>query len=388
MSDKTHIQWTDATWNPVTGCTRVSEGCRHCYAERLTATRLAHQPKYAGLAVMHGAAHKVREGIHEPASGGEARWTGEIRLHPDVLDQPLKWRKGRRIFVCDMSDLFHEKVPFEFIDRVFAVMALAPRHTFQILTKRPGRMAEYLNGDDGRWYHWKDEAARINCDVVFAPKTPLPNVWLGTSIEDQATADERIPELLKCPAAVRFLSVEPLLGPVDLGMSTATCNCCARWPSRWIRVRHPVGPELPFLIASPDLVADAGIYRAESNKHGALSVRTPAGLLGIKPDEMDVLPGVDWVIVGGESGPGARPCDMAWIRSIVGQCQAAGVACFVKQVGARPISSAACSIDCRCGLHYGFKFSKGDWPGEWPEDLRVREFPGEKHKAESTKQKC
>lgn len=272
MSEQSNIEWTDASWNVVTGCTRVSEGCRHCYAERLTATRLRENPRYAGLAVLNG--------------DGDARWTSEVRCHDDLLDVPLRWRNPRRVFVCSMSDLFHPDVPFEFIDKVFAVMALCPQHTFQVLTKRPERMAEYHHDRD-----WGDAANSITNNLIrrldgalyFGGEIipPLPNVWLGTSVEDQPNADERIPHLLKCPATVRFLSVEPLLGPVDLHDAF---------------YRPRLGPNDPYKRLQ-DIIL------------------------------------IHWVIVGGESGPGARPMDPAWARSIRDQCVAAGVPFFFKQWG-------------------------------------------------------
>jgi len=478
MGDNSKIAWTQATWNPVVGCSHVSPGCANCYAERM-ATRLAAmgQPRYVGL---------TRDGL----------WTGEVRIVPEVLDQPIRWKRPRHIFVNSMSDLFHESVPDAFIDQVFAVMALCQRHVFQCLTKRAPRMMEYMTkgsvdrvralvqnamhdqrarnvvggpvrggrtregvedrqatrsrsqkrgrvssrGDDesmregaGRMdrsvgilvgvgnaerkeagdrgasnrldiQQWsntcrphnqpsqreqggqqagesrvgdlfaakgtryqragsqtlglsggeppKDEtygcgrgsyatSARVRHDserdsseirdgpkgrVCDLPTTdmeahitwPLPNVWLGVTAEDQQRADERVPLLLQTPAALRFVSVEPMLGPVDIGEYLKTI--------RWMNSESPMDGWL------------------------------------------------NWVIVGGESGSGARPCRLKWVRSVVEQCKAAGVPCFVKQLGARPVgyfqegqehewipSSRACSL-----------------PAEWPEDLRVREMPGVK----------
>ena len=338
MSTASNIEWTDATWNPVTGCTRVSAGCDHCYAVTMT-HRLEGmgQAKYAGLTVLN--------------PRGERHFNGVVRCHEDALEVPLKWKTPRLVFVNSMSDLFHEKVPFEFIDRVFAVMALCPRHTFQVLTKRPGRMAEYLAALDVNRI-WRcvgkliGEDAFTKRDAVLPHGSaeesawwdeggPLPNVWLGTSVEDQAAADERIPHLLKCPAAVRFLSCEPLLGAVNLSAFFG-------------------GPYV--------------------------------GLPGDKVHENYNF-GIHWVIVGGESGKGARPCNVAWELSIVGQCRAAGVPVFVKQVGARPIGVCPCKADdgdphqgCpACGgdgaISLHLHDPKGSNWNEWPEDLRVREFP-------------
>ena len=283
MAEHSHIEWTDATWTTITGCSRVSPGCVNCYAERLTATRLAHKPKYAGLARM-------------TKSG--PRWTNEIRLHPDGLFKPLRWKRPRMIFVNSMSDTFHEKVPFEFLDKLFAVMALCPQHTFQVLTKRPERMAEYLNGVGliGEQYGrtnriiWGAETFASDAwDKAEHFYLPLPNVWLGTSVENQEEADRRISHLLKCPAAVRFLSCEPLLGPIDL-----------------VDFLRPKAGDLGWT-------------------SGILGVRVCHELLKDRLQE-------HWVIVGGESGPGKRPMDLAWARSIRDQCKAAGVPFFCKQI--------------------------------------------------------
>lgn len=170
MADTSKIEWTDSTWNPITGCTLVSEGCRHCYAARLAATRLKHHPSRKGLARINAA--------------GEAKFTGEVRFNEQWLDQPLRWRKPRMIFVCAHGDLFHESVPDEWIDRVFAVMALSPHHTFQVLTKRPDRMLKYLDNDPrdqinaagGEIAHWADMEDHV--------AWPLPNVWLGPGVVD------------------------------------------------------------------------------------------------------------------------------------------------------------------------------------------------------------
>jgi protein gp37 len=294
------------------------------------------QRKYAGLT------KKVN---------GLTVWTGKINLSEAGLSEPLTWRKPRRVFVNSMSDLFHEGVPFDYIDRVFAVMALTPRHTYQVLTKRPERMAEYLIDSRDMLGNKTDERVSMEAENVGGDRDkplpwPLANVWLGTSTENQRAADERIPHLLKCPAAVRFLSCEPLLGPIDLK------------------------PWLGFL----PLPSDAARYL----------------------ERMSGVPRLHWVIVGGESGPGARPCNVEWVRSIVGQCGAAGVACFVKQLGSVPTMDAAVwkamsdigpvpLLDHR-GAKLGPELvrlhiegsSKGGEMDGWPQacaDLRVREFP-------------
>lgn len=304
MADRTAIEWTDATWNTIGGCTRVDEGCRNCYAEVMAARFNGPGQWGEGLAQI-------------VTSGGQKdhRWTGKVIFRPDTspdaLTQPLRWKKPRRIFVNSTADTFHESVPDDWIDRIFAVMALCPQHTFQVLTKRPERAREYLAGAERRF---KELACDMACDenwpVVLSipPKLvppasmvpkgyrvidltlwPLPNVWLGTSISDQASADLRIPHLLATPAAVRFLSAEPLLGPLDLR----------------------------------NLLVD----------EGEVAFRVDA--LDREHSWHDLYGGgrLDWVIVGGESGPGARPMHPDWARSLRGQCQAAGVPFFFKQHG-------------------------------------------------------
>ena len=257
------IEWTDETWNPTLGCSRVSPGCDNCYAERESSGRLNSLPAYAGLTVGR-------------------KWTGEIREIPDRLDKPLRWKRPRRVFVNSMSDLFADQVSDVYIARVFAIMALANQHTFQVLTKRPQRMASLL-GRAGAGNFWTLVAAALRGDHgdtesrerlldtltrVDGGGVALPNVWLGTSIESQTFAF-RARHLLETPAAVRFVSAEPLLGPLDL--------------SPWL---------------TPSM--------AET---------------------------VDWVIVGGESGPNARPMRPEWARSLRDQCQRAGTAFLFKQWG-------------------------------------------------------
>jgi protein gp37 len=281
MSDKTEISWTDATWNPVVGCTKVSAGCDNCYAIR-TAHRMTANPNPL-----------VSQAYAGTEAGGE--WTGKVNLLTDRLDQPLRWRKPRRIFVNAQSDLFHKDVPDEFIARVFAVMALTPRHTYQVLTKRHGRMRSLLRSDNFR--PAVEDAMR---GIVAAYRTerawyaawPLPNLWLGVSVEDQSTADLRMPALLDTPAAVRWISAEPLLGPVDLRGLLQCFHCKTTHKFELCdRMSHPV-------------------------PYGALSKRH-----------------VDWVVVGGESGPGARPMHPAWARTLRDQCAASGVPYFFKQWG-------------------------------------------------------
>jgi protein gp37 len=318
MAD-TKIEWTNKTWNPIAGCNDKSEGCRNCYARGMARRlELMGSEKYKGLTVLQGS-HMV--------------WTGKISFDEGALLQPLSWKKPRMIFVNSMSDLFHENVTDEMRDRIFAVMALCPRHTFQVLTKRPERMLEYVSGayvdrveELTVWEQFGDCAQHISKVAKWVPpeydhtdsghrmmnagywdwhpKWPLPNVWLGVSVENQAAADERIPMLLQTPAAVRFLSCEPLLGPVDL-----TCIPCEHNES--------------------SIAGAVGTYNAVAGSWW------PA--LGDANEEykrrLEELPRLDWVICGGESGPGARPMEQAWAESLRDQCAAAGVAYFMKQMG-------------------------------------------------------
>ena len=307
MGDKTGIEWAQATWNPLVGCTHVSAGCDHCYAAREASGRLSGLPAYQGLAVA-------------------GRFTGEVRLLHEKLDQPIRWRKPRRVFVNSMSDLFHDGVPDEYIAKVFAIMARAHWHQYQVLTKRPGRMSSLLGGDqwpyllaDAMDKFSRDRGEDIGVRLMYRTQLtggsmlPLRNVWLGTSVEDQKWANVRIPQLLRTPAAVRFLSMEPLLSAVDLG---------------------------PWL---------------------AVDRAAPVVGLGSR--------GIDWVIVGGESGPGARPMHPDWARDLRDQCLAARVPFFMKQLGA--FQRAPNGRDfIRAGGH------NGD-PAGWPEDLRVRQYPND-----------
>ena len=300
MADKTGIQWSDATWNPTTGCDRVSTGCDNCYA-----MTLAKRLKSMGSAKYQTDGHPFTSG---PGFG--------VAVHPDALDQPLRWKRPRRIFVNSMSDLFHKDIPDEFIARVFAVMASCQRHTFQVLTKRHARMRSLLRSD------CFTQAVRDSMiplltqgvpDFRAIDVWPLPNVWLGVSAEDQHWADIRIPALSLTPAAIRFVSAEPLIGPIRLHRGHGHC------PTH----------DFPGGFCSspcPDL---------------------------IRPD---------WLIIGGESGPGARPMEIDWARTLVRQSREAGITPFVKQLG------AVTGIPLGAGSH------GGDWDA-WPADLRVREFP-------------
>jgi protein gp37 len=265
MSEKTGIEWTDATWNPVTGCTKISPGCAHCYIERTPPFRMNHR-RFNG------------------------KGTTGVQLHPERLNIPFRWRKPRRVFVNSLSDLFHDAVPTEFILKVFETMAFAKNHIFQVLTKRPQRM-KHLLAYGPKMLCDSPEHHRLLCTM------PLPNVWLGVSVENQHFADERIPLLLDTPAAIRFISAEPLLEPIEL-------------------------PE--------------AAYKCPGNEPHAQ------------------CPCLDWVIVGAESGPGARDCDYEWVYELVDQCQEVCLPIFVKQL-------------CKNGIKIPYD--------SWPEPLQVREWP-------------
>lgn len=282
VSDNTKIEWADATVNAVNGCSVTSPGCTNCYAMRLAGTRMKHHPSRAGLT--------------QDSKAGPV-WTGEVRLHEPALLQPLAWKRPRRIFWNAHGDTFHDAVPDEWIDRVFAVCALTPQHTHMILTKRSVRMREYMTRLD-RAAKIVPGAIRtipqIGRDLMIATADwPLPNVWLGVSVEDQTRADERIPDLLATPAAVRFISAEPLLGLVDL---------------RQI------------------------VLRRDGARPTDLSNRLGDYVQPLRGNFRD-SPKLDWVIVGGESGPGARPMHPDWARSLRDQCAAAGVPFQFKQWG-------------------------------------------------------
>lgn len=262
MSDRTLIEWTDATWNVINGCSVVSPGCTNCYAMRLAGTRLKNHP--------------TRVGLTQPSAGGPV-WNGQVRLNEKILRAPLSWRSPRRIFVCAHGDLFHEAVPDEWIWQVFQIIGACPRHQFQILTKRPERMRAWL-------------------DDCFSPR--IKNVSFGVSAEDQTRLVERASALENMAiGGARWLSLEPLLGPVDL-----------------VKLKQTVRQS------------------------------------------------IDWIVVGGESGPGARPCDPEWIYRIVWQTAHFNIPVFVKQLGKNVP-----------GLN--LKHPKGGDPAEWPSELNVRQWP-------------
>ena len=260
MADHTTITWTDATWNPVTGCTPVSAGCDHCYAHRLA-------ERFRGV---NG--HPFARGF-------------DVTIRPTRLDQPTRWHRPRRIFVNSMGDLFHPSVSDEFIAQVFAVMTTTPQHTYQLLTKRPERMCELVGGADNS-AHRLVKAAIDPEDALalYEARWPLPNLWLGVSVENQEQADLRIPHLLDTPAAVHWISAEPLLGPIDLD----------------------------------------------------------------RADRFALLDGgLDWIVAGGETGPHARPTHPTWVRGLRNQAADANIPFLFKQWGewrpggdpARPVSA-------------------------------------------------
>lgn len=295
MSSSSRIEWTDATWNPVVGCTVVSPGCTNCYAMKQAARMLDGNPK---------APHY--EGTTRQVNGA-AVWTGKVAMAPGhIVTAPLRWKKPRRIFVNSMGDLFHESVPDEWIDRVFAVMGAAPQHTYQVLTKRSRRMRDYIVARKSGKSRAVGIGFGLRSIVPFNSEVQPPGwIWIGVSAEDQARADARIPDLLATPAAVRFVSAEPLLGPVDL----------------------------------------ANVFPDGRDEIDALS--------GFDWDQGGYCERLDWVIAGGESGPGARPMHPTWVRALRDQCAKAGVPFFFKQMSG-PVKSRMPAI---------------------PADLIAREFP-------------
>ena len=309
------IAWTEETLNPIrarhraTGkigwyCQRVSDGCKHCYAATMNEWR------------GNGVDYTV-----------PALKEVELFLDAKILDAPLRWHRARRVFLCSMTDLFAEFVPDEWIDRIFCVMSDAPQHTFQVLTKRPDRMLAYVTD---RHQFIASGAGLVNYELgdrlTTWDRSPLPNVWLGVSVEDQATADARIPLLLQTPAALRWVSYEPALAPVNfdpwLGYCTTSC----------VRFGEPT------------------VLNAHSH------------------------PRIDWLVVGGESGSQARPFDLAWARSAIVQGRAAATLVFMKQIGSRPGFWGDSDIKW-ANAHPRLYDPKGGDPQEWPEDLRVREWP-------------
>ena len=295
MAEQSRIEWTDTTWNVVTGCTKVSPGCDRCYAETFA-------ERWRGIP-----GHHFTTGF-------------DLTLRPERLGLPLRWRRPRRIFVNSMADLFHDQVPDGYIASVFAVMAATVRHTFQVLTKRHARMRSLLTSPAFRNLVTREYQAIAGEGVDTNEGTdpgrvwPLPNVWLGVSVETQQWADIRLPALAQTPAVLRFTSCEPLLGPLDL--------------STWLRL--------------------------EFAEHGSwVTTRTDRDEQGL---------GLDWLIIGGESGHAARPVDEWWFGDLIDQADAAGIPVFVKQLGT--------AWDRQHG-HPG----KADNPAHWPTGLRIRHLP-------------
>lgn len=271
MSRKTKIEWTNngATWNPVTGCSKVSPGCDHCYAEVMS-RRLAHHPRY--------------QDVTEIAGG----WSGAVKCWPELINEPLLWKKPTTVFVCSMSDLFHDKVPWRFICQVFEVMGQCKQHTFQVLTKRPGRMDYFAE------HIWEDYTVENDLSSHIWPS----NVWAGTSVESQKYAP-RLDCLARVPAKVRFVSVEPMLGAVDL-----------TW---WLRTIDRDDPgDRAYWLKDPLAATLKELGAREGTLFGGRRL-------------------LDWVICGGESGSRARPMHPDWVRSIRDQCVSAGVPFFYKQ---------------------------------------------------------
>mgnify|MGYP001113377443 CR=1 FL=1 len=312
MADNTKIEWADATLNYVNGCSVLSPGCTNCYAMKLAGTRLRNHPS--------------RIGLTQDTKAGPV-WTGEVRAHEPALLQALSWKRPRRIFWNAHGDLFHDAVPDEWIDRLFAVCALTPQHTHMILTKRSARMREYCvsrftteAGSDALC-EAIEEIDEFRHDAGGEWDAPLPNVWLGVSVEDQARADERIPDLLATPAAVRFISAEPLLGPLILEgwlAPEAFCQSCddgEGYGTRCSRGDIPRDEQCPWRWAVQTV-----------HEHGPFSDE------GMPRAITSTVHTIDWVIVGGESGHRARDNDFeANARHLRDQCAHARVAFFGKQ---------------------------------------------------------
>lgn len=361
MGATTKISWTDATWTPIRArvrddaaaiakkrgyrslvtiakemagrvgphCERVSPGCGNCYSEANNARRLP------------------QNGTGLPFDR-RARDLVDVVLDRNILEQPFHWKKPRRIFVCSQTDLFGEWVPYDVIDEVFSVMVVNPQHTFQIVTKRAADMRAYFesgrhdggSGWDRATYHLRQ------------------NIWLGVSAEDQERANERIPQLIRTPATLRFVSYEPALGALDLSQWTEEgleCSECSWTGTEEFAVED--GNE-----------NDPG-YRCP--RCGEACAHTPLDeLLG--GDR-----GIKWVIIGGESGSGARPFYLEWARNTIAQCKTAGIACFVKQLGALALyqcDGIGCG-HCQVPHFRQLRNRSGADPDEWPADLNVQQFP-------------
>jgi protein gp37 len=324
MGDKTAIQWTDATWNPIRGCRRVSAGCENCYAEKV-ANRFSGEGKpYEGLVTLKG------------------RWNGKVMKVPHMLDQPLRWTKPRLVFVNSMSDLFFEALDFEYIAACFAIMAASPEHTFQVLTKRPEQAQKFFAWlGHAPWLRAFEALERIAPEahkralkvcrtIAHEGEWPLPNVWLGISAEDQETAVKRVRTLRRLPAAVHWISQEPQIGPINYRPEVF----------EW----QPVGQD----------------------EDGVAVILQP----------------IRWIVIGGESGAGARPFDIEWARQTLRETDKTECSVFIKQLG-------AVAIDSNVGGNTAMRLAgwkpntepvelahrKGGEIEEWPEDLQRRDWP-------------
>ncbi|MFN6559982.1 MAG: DUF5131 family protein [Nostoc sp. ChiSLP01] len=305
----TNIQWTDVTSNPIHlvkpdgshgghWCKKVSPGCANCYSEAQNNNgffSFASHLEYVGDA------------------------PDNLIFDEEVCKKWLSWRKPKKIFVCSMTDLFGEWVENEWIDKVFGYMASAHWHTFHVLTKRPERAIAYFQR------HNLAQSIKDASDLVCKPELPLKNVWFGITCENQAMADKRIPLLLETPAAVKWLSVEPILENIDLKFGS------------W------------------DVDVDDDTTRSI-----------------YVPNENNL---VDWVVLGGESGKNARSCHIVWVRSLVRQCQDASIPVFVKQLGSKPLHIQYIEREPKHKYRYKISGNKGGKIQEFPEDLQIREFP-------------
>lgn len=306
MGDKSRINWTDATWNLASGCTRVSEGCRRCYIQTSPPLRIHRRrftitcPDCGGVGATAGHAGTC------PGCGGERMVESDrigastgVQLHPERLDQPLRWARPRKVFVGSLTDMFHDDVPDDLLAAMFAVMAVTGRHTYQLLTKRPARMRALLTSEafedqvDLVLRDWMMTGRITEHACAHAPRLPLPNVWLGVTVENQAEADRRIPILEATPAAVRWLSCEPLLGPVNL----TPCNC-------------------------------RGTYTLGCARHDFGSLTdTQMNARAVH------IPNIDWVVIGGESGANARPMHPKWASALASQAADHDIPVWFKQWG-------------------------------------------------------
>lgn len=332
MAD-TKIEWTDKTWNPIVGCSKVSAGCANCYAERM-ANRLACMGQMS---------------YNKVVLQGRPEWTGKTAFVESALEQPLHWKKPQLVFVCSMGDLFHESVPFEWIDKVFAVMALCRQHTFQVLTKRPERMKEYIceMSENGKWDACSVDPETLDWSMTqsgtheFANYIrrpfPLPNVWIGVTAENQEQADKRIPILLQIPAAKRFVSVEPMLSAVDL--------------TGWVhRTPGYNKQDEVYKCTKCGFTGTGQCFTKGPDISSEYTSQCPSCFIDVDADNALIEIGnLDWIICGGETGPNARPMNPDWARDLQDQCKEANVPFFFKKLN-----------------------SKGDIP----EDLNIRQFPG------------